>query len=103
MLERQQSLAMETIKCADSVSDGLKSMESSKESSNVLDSLSESVTPAEKMQSKLKNAIFEELSDGSVALVMKPGHRLKLSLKELLEGGDEYRDEREKRRNCKRN
>jgi hypothetical protein len=39
---------------------------------------------------------FEKLKDGSFALMIKPGHRLKIKLNDLLEGGDENREEREK-------
>lgn len=40
---------------------------------------------------------FEVLKDGSTALVIKPGHRLKLNLQGLLEGGDANKVEREKK------
>jgi len=39
---------------------------------------------------------FEVMKDGSYALIVKPGHRLKLVLSEILEGGDADREEREK-------
>lgn len=39
---------------------------------------------------------FEVLRDGSTALVIKPGHRLRLKLDELNEGGDDERETREK-------
>eukprot|EP01038_Epipyxis_sp_PR26KG_P004031 gene4031-5768_t len=42
-------------------------------------------------------ATFETLKDGSTALLVKPGYRLKLKLNELLEGGDEKKEERAKK------
>jgi hypothetical protein len=41
---------------------------------------------------------FETLKDGSTALIIRPGYRLKLKLSELLEGGDAQRDKNEKRK-----
>lgn len=41
------------------------------------------------------DATFETLKDGSSALIIKAGYRLKLNLSELLEGGDEKKAERE--------
>lgn len=46
---------------------------------------------------QISEAIFEVLQDGSTALVMKPGYRLKLKLNELNEGGDAAKEEREKK------
>ena len=46
---------------------------------------------------------FEVLKDGSTALVIKPGCRLKIKLNDLLNGGDEKKEEREKKaRNLKK-
>lgn len=39
-------------------------------------------------------ARFEVLKDGSTALIIQPGCRLKINLKELLQGGDEMREKR---------
>jgi hypothetical protein len=41
------------------------------------------------------DAVFETLKDGSYALVIQAGYRLKLNLSELLEGGDDKKAERE--------
>jgi len=41
--------------------------------------------------------IYETLKDGSTALIMKPGYRLKLKLNDLQDGGDENRLERERK------
>ncbi len=43
------------------------------------------------------DAVFENLKDGSKALILKPGFRLKLKLSELLEGGDALKEERKKK------
>jgi hypothetical protein len=43
-----------------------------------------------------KSACWEELRDGSSALAMQPGWRLKLNLGDLLKGGDAKKDERER-------
>ena len=45
------------------------------------------------------DAVFETLKDGSTAFILKPGYRLKLKLGELLEGGDEKKEAREKKAN----
>ena len=45
----------------------------------------------------VKDLSFESLKDGSQALIVQPGYRLKLNLKDLLSGGDEAREQREKR------
>ena len=42
------------------------------------------------------DATFETLNDGSTALVVTPGKRLKLNLASLLEGGDANKERREK-------
>lgn len=42
------------------------------------------------------DAVFETLKDGSTALIIKPGYRLRLKLADLLEGGDEKKEERKK-------
>jgi len=57
---------------------------------------------AEELDQQLREATFEELNDGSFALIMKPGYRLKLSLKDLLLGGDAARVEREKMKKTKK-
>lgn len=44
----------------------------------------------------ISDAVFETLKDGSTALVIKPGYRLKLDLSSLLEGGDAKKEERAK-------
>jgi hypothetical protein len=44
------------------------------------------------------DATFEVLSDGSQALIIKPGFRLKLDLSDIEEGGDENKEERKKRK-----
>lgn len=56
----------------------------------------------EELQDHLRDADFEILNDGSTALVMKPGYRLKLHLSELMEGGDAGREEREKNKKMKK-
>jgi hypothetical protein len=43
-------------------------------------------------------AHFEKLSDGSYAYILKPGIRLKLNLRDILEGGDATKEEREKKK-----
>ena len=48
-------------------------------------------------KAQVQEATFEVLQDGSYALVMKPGYRLKLNLQELLQGGDAAREERAKK------
>ena len=45
----------------------------------------------------LADATFEVLRDGSTALLIKSGYRLKLNLNELLEGGDEEKEARKKK------
>jgi len=40
------------------------------------------------------DAVFETLKDGSTALIMKPGYRLKLNLNDLLQGGDATKQDR---------
>ena len=53
-----------------------------------------------------EGAKFETLNDGSTALLVQPGTRLKLDCSNLLEGGDakkEERDKAEKRRRKRRN
>lgn len=42
------------------------------------------------------DAKFDVLNDGSTALVLRPGQRLKINLKDLLLGGDESKEERAK-------
>lgn len=42
------------------------------------------------------DAVFETLKDGSTALIIKPGYRLRLRIADLLEGGDEKKEERKK-------
>lgn len=55
---------------------------------------------AQKKEEKVINdclhpdATFEVLNDGSTAFVVKAGYRLKVNLKELLQGGDEAREKR---------
>lgn len=46
---------------------------------------------------QISEATFEVLQDGSTALIMKPGFRLKLKLNDLNEGGDDGREERDKK------
>ena len=56
--------------------------------------------PDEPNEQPLKHpddAVFETLNDGSTALIVPPGKRLKLDLSAILEGGDARRAEREKR------
>jgi hypothetical protein len=43
------------------------------------------------------DATFETLKDGSSALVLKPGYRLRLKLNDLQEGGDDAKAERERK------
>lgn len=43
------------------------------------------------------DATFEVLKDGSSALIMKPGYRIRLKLNDLQEGGDEAKEERERK------
>ena len=43
------------------------------------------------------DAQFEMLKDGSTALVIKPGHRLKLRLNDILDGGDAEKEERDRK------
>jgi hypothetical protein len=43
-------------------------------------------------------AAFETLSDGSQALIMKPGFRLKIDLSDIEHGGDEKKEERKKKK-----
>jgi hypothetical protein len=43
------------------------------------------------------DAVFETLKDGSTALVLQSGYRLKLSLADIFEGGDATREARAKR------
>lgn len=43
------------------------------------------------------DAVFETLKDGSSALVLKPGYRLRLKLNDLQEGGDDAKAERERK------
>jgi hypothetical protein len=40
------------------------------------------------------DAVFETLGDGSTALILPPGYRLKINCEELLKGGDKKREER---------
>lgn len=58
----------------------------------------ETALSREELDSLLAETTFDVLNDGSTALVMKPGYRLKLRLNDLLEGGDADREEREKKR-----
>ncbi len=44
----------------------------------------------------INDAVFETLKDGSTALILNPGFRLRLRLNDLLEGGDEKKEERQK-------
>lgn len=46
---------------------------------------------------QINEATFEVLQDGSTALVMKPGYRLKLKLSELTDGGDAAKEARAKK------
>jgi hypothetical protein len=43
------------------------------------------------------DATFETLKDGSSALLLKPGYRLRLKLNDLQEGGDDAKQERERK------
>ena len=43
------------------------------------------------------DATFELLKDGSSALVLKPGYRIRLKLNDLQEGGDDAKQERERK------
>ncbi len=43
-----------------------------------------------------EDAVFETLGDGSTALILPPGYRLKINCEELLKGGDKKREERMK-------
>jgi len=51
----------------------------------------------ENEDSGYSQAEFETLKDGSNALIIKPGFRLKLRLKDLLDGGDAMKEKRERK------
>jgi hypothetical protein len=53
-------------------------------------------TTTEEQDNGVGETVFETLKDGSTALIIKPGYRLKLKLSSLLEGGDDKKVEREK-------
>lgn len=50
----------------------------------------------EKFDNGVNEATFETLKDGSTALIIKPGYRLRLRLDDLLAGGDAKKEERKK-------
>jgi hypothetical protein len=54
----------------------------------------DSEAPKRELEQQLREAEFEVLNDGSMALIMKPGYRLQLDLSEILEGGDAMRLDR---------
>lgn len=56
----------------------------------------EAEEPAAKDARAPEDATFETLNDGSTALLVTPGKRLKLNLAPLLEGGDANKEKREK-------
>ena len=56
--------------------------------------------PVEVMEKKCtapEDSVFETLNDGSTALILPPGKRLKLDLSTLTTGGDAEKEEREKK------
>jgi hypothetical protein len=53
-------------------------------------------TSTETENNGIHDAVFETLKDGSTALIIKPGFRLRLRIADLLAGGDEKKEERKK-------
>jgi hypothetical protein len=56
----------------------------------------ETTTASDEADNGIRDAVFETLKDGSTALIIKPGYRLRLRLSDLLAGGDEKKEERKK-------
>ena len=93
LLKKQTDAAVEAIKTKKKDGDG----DSMPVSGNGAARSNEEVNRDE-LAAQLCDAEFEVLDDGSTALVIKPGFRLKLHLGELLDGGDGKREARTKKK-----
>jgi len=109
LLEKQTAQALETLKSKKKDNDDGKGGADAADESLAVGwgdempaAAEETELNLEELETQLREATFEELNDGSMALVMKPGYRLRLTLKDLMDGGDATRAEREKQKKKKK-
>ena len=106
LLEKQTSDALEALKSKKKESDESKGENEVTTAVNwSCDTFSDDegeLNNSSDLNNQLQDATFEILNDGSTALIIKPGDRLKLNLNELLEGGDASKESREKKKKKKK-